>query len=363
MVQELLDAIIAYGKSCGDGEIPSGKTKQAAFASIIWFLETEDALALAELGKTAVCLRNERCGPRLAVRGLVEFSSYCGNTCRYCGLHRGNRNAQRYRLAKEQILDCAAAICQAHIGTMVLQSGEEATGAEFLEEVLREVKAAHPNLAITLSVGEREEDDYRRWKEAGADRFLLRIESSDPVLYESLHQGRKVESRLRCLDTLQRLGYQTGSGLMIGVPEQRLEHIARDLLFFAEKGYDMVGIGPFIPHPDTDFRDERAGSVDLTLRTVALARLLLPEAWIPATTALGSMDRDYRLDALRCGANVVMPNFSPADCKKKYAIYPGKRCIGEANLCAEEMLGSLAASAGLFVDTSRADAPRMGKKP
>ena len=360
-VQQAIETIILYGQECrkAQGQLLSSQ-KEAVTAALSWFLETQDKEALSQLAQAGVAMRNRCCGPRLAVRGLVEFSSYCGNTCLYCGLNRGNSQAERYRLTKEEILTCASAICKAQIGTMVLQSGEDGTKAEFLEEVLRSVKAAHPNLAITLSVGERRAEDYSRWKAAGADRFLLRIESSDPELYASLHQGRRVETRIQCLDTLQALGYQTGSGLMIGVPGQATSHIVKDLLFFAEKGYDMVGIGPFIPHPDTPFRHEKAGSVDLTLRTVSLARLLLPEAWIPATTALGSMDRDYRLDALMQGANVVMPNFSPDDCKKKYAIYPGKRCISEENTTAPTMLAPLAAAAGLTVDTSRADAPRMG---
>ena len=196
-VQQAIETIISYGQECrkAQGQLLSSQ-KEAVTAALSWFLKTQDKEALSQLAQAGVAMRNRCCGPRLAVRGLVEFSSYCGNTCLYCGLNRGNSQAERYRLTKEEILTCASAICKAQIGTMVLQSGEDGTKAEFLEEVLRSVKAAHPNLAITLSVGERRAEDYSRWKAAGADRFLLRIESSDPELYASLHQGRRVHRHL-----------------------------------------------------------------------------------------------------------------------------------------------------------------------
>ena len=317
-------------------------------------LASDDTEERAALYREASSIRDAECGRRMVLRGLVEFSSYCGNDCRYCGLNRENKNADRYRLTADEILESVAPIAAAGIRTVVLQSGEDGCDAAWLASVIREIKVRH-DMATTLSVGERKREDYALWKEAGADRYLLRVESTDPALYAALHKNRALETRLRCLDDLRNLGYQVGSGIMVGPPGQTLGHIARDILFFTTRDFDMLGIGPFIPHPDTPFRDEHAGTVALTLNTVALTRILTRNSWIPATTALGSLDRDYRVDALRAGANVVMPNFSPVAVKKKYAIYPGKRCLTENTGACAGCMGRLAESAGLGLDYSRAD--------
>lgn len=343
-----LSRVIAQGASSGASATPD------LARDLEYLLASDSADELNELYRTASRIRDEQCGPRMVLRGLIEFSSYCKNDCLYCGLNRANPGAERYRLTKDEILESAALVHKAGIRTAVLQSGEDGCDAEWLADIVREIKSLY-DMAITLSVGERPREDYALWKKAGADRFLMRVESSDPELYASLHRGRTLASRLRALDELQSLGYQTGSGIMVGPPGQTLAHIARDILFFASRDFDMIGIGPFIPHPDTPFRDAHAGSVALTLKTVALTRIVTGNPWLPATTALGSLDRDYRVDALRAGANVVMPNFSPVSVKKKYEIYPGKRCISEHTGACAGCMGRIAQQAGLELDYARAD--------
>lgn len=325
----------------------------ATEADLVFLLDTTDPDEQALLFTEAARIRNKHCGARMVLRGLVEFSSYCTNSCFYCGLNRTNTNAQRYRLTSDQIVESARLVWNAGIKTIVLQSGEDAMDAHEIATVISRIKAEH-TMAITLSVGERPRKDYALWKDAGADRYLLRIESTDPALYASLHNGRTLETRLQCLDTLQDLGYQTGSGFMVGPPGQSLEIIAKDIQFLAQKNYDMIGIGPFIPHPDTPLRNAPAGDIHLTLRAVALIRLTSRNAWLPATTAVGSLDRDYRVDALQAGANVLMPNFSPVDVKTKYAIYPGKRCITETTADTAS-IEDIAHAAGLTLDYARAD--------
>lgn len=307
-------------------------------------------------------VRRREIGDGVLLRGLVEFSSHCGNSCFYCGLNRDNRNLTRYRLSSGQILACVDEIARRNIGTVVLQSGEDGTDAGFIADIVSEVKRRY-GLAVTLSVGERPREDYRLWRTAGADRYLLRIESSDRTLYEALHRGRSWDSRLRCLRELRELGYQVGSGIMVGVPGQTPGILARDIAFFRDMDFDMIGIGPFIPHPDTPLRDAPAGDVDLTLRVVALTRIVTRNAHLPATTALGSMGQDYRVDGLRAGANVIMPNFTPAVYKRLYEIYPGKRCVSEPTGACALCMEGLAAAAGLHIDPSRGDSLKAGTRP
>ena len=354
-----LDAAATRARETAQNSAQGDAQQEAHLADTILadlelILAATDPDETALLDRTAAAIRDAECGRRMVLRGLVEFSSACANDCRYCGLNRNNRNAERYRLTKEEILECADMIADSDIRTIVLQSGEDRAPAGFLAEVVREIKARH-DMAITLSAGERPREDFALWKEAGADRYLMRVESSSPELYASLHEGRTLETRLRCLDDLQELGFQTGSGTMVGPPGQTLAHIARDIAFFSTRDFDMIGIGPFIPHPDTPFRAEPSGSVRLTLSVVALTRVVTRNSWLPATTALGSMDRDYRVDALRAGANVVMPNFSPVSVKKKYEIYPGKRCLTERTGACAGCMEGLARAAGLELDRSRAD--------
>jgi len=294
-------------------------------------------------------------GDGILLRGIVEFGSYCRNTCSYCGLHAGNSRVTRYRMSAEEVLESVVRIASQGIQTVVLQAGEDdGLDPGWLAEVVSDVKNRF-DIAITLSVGERPQEDYALWRKAGADRYLLKIESSDKALYESLHKGRRLETRLRCLFDLTTLGYQVGCGIMVGLPGQSLRHIAEDILFFARGRFDMIGIGPFIPHPQTPLREERPGSVPLTLKTLALTRIATKITHLPATTSLGSMDRDYRLDGLQAGANVLMPNFTPVQYKKLYEIYPGKRCVSEptgaCGLCMEGLVESI----GRTIDYSRGD--------
>lgn len=327
-------------------------------SSLVYLLEADDPDENALLFARARAVRDRHSGPRMVVRGLVEFSSYCRNTCFYCGLNRENPAAERYRLTVDEILTSARLVAEAGIRTIVLQSGEDCYDAEELARAVRAIRERY-DIAITLSVGERPREDYALWRKAGADRYLLRVEATDADLYSSLHEGRELSTRLECLQTLRELGYQVGSGVMVGPPGQTTGQLARDIRFLASREFDMIGVGPFIPHPDTPFRGASAGDVKLTLRVVALLRLITRNAWLPATTALGSMDRDYRIDALNAGANVLMPNFSPFEVKKKYEIYPGKRCVTERTGACAECTEVIARAAGLGIDWSRADSLKM----
>jgi biotin synthase len=329
-------------------------TQNEITADLVFLLQSVETDEKAILYKKAAQIRDKQCGRRMVLRGLLEISSFCTNSCYYCGLNRNNKKAERYKLSANQILECCDKIWNSGIKTVVMQSGEDSMPTEDLATIIKEIKSRY-DMAITLSVGERPRADYECWKNAGADRYLLRIESSDPILYASLHQDRTVETRIRCLDDLQDLGYQTGCGFMIGVPGQTLNHIAQDIIFMAERNFDMIGIGPFIPHPDTPFRDSPIGDIQLTMNTEALIRITNKNAWLPATTAVGSLDKDYRVEVLKAGANVIMPNFSPTSVKKKYAIYPGKKCITERVEDYAEEMQTLASAADLILDYSRAD--------
>ncbi|MFA5339268.1 MAG: [FeFe] hydrogenase H-cluster radical SAM maturase HydE [Candidatus Omnitrophota bacterium] len=309
-------------------------------------LSLEDEKALVELYERADKVRHEYAGDAILLRGLVEFSNFCGKHCYYCGLNATNRSLERYRLTKEEILESVKQIAAANIKTVVLQSGENPMlKPEWLAGLIKDIKLRY-EIAVTLSVGERPREDYKLWKDAGADRYLLKIETSDKKLYDSLHYGMDFENRLRCLRDLKGLGYETGSGIMVGLPGQTLRSIAADILFFKEWDFDMIGIGPFIPHGKTPLADNTAGDVNLVLKTLALTRIVTKRANLPATTALGSLGKDFRVEGLMAGANVLMPNFTPAPYKKLYEIYPNKRCISESTGSCAPCMESLAASIG-----------------
>jgi len=300
-------------------------------------------------------VRREYCGDGVFLRGIIEFSNFCIRDCFYCGLNKNNLNLTRYRMKKEELLEGIESLAKRGIKTVVLQSGDDpGIGTLWLKDIILEIKSRF-GIAITLSVGERCTDDYKIWKDAGADRYLLKIETSDKDLYGSTHSGMSYAERIRCLDGLKDLGYQVGSGNIIGLPGQTLKIIAEDILFFKERDFDMIGIGPFISHDDSRFCGREKGSALLTLKTIALTRIVTKNAHIPATTALGSLEKDYRPDGLRCGANVLMPNFTPQPYRRLYEIYPGKRCVDEPVGACNYCMGDMAKRSGRFIDYGRGD--------
>jgi biotin synthase len=274
-------------------------------------------------------VRRENVGEEVHLRGLIEFSSYCRNDCLYCGLRRSNAKAHRYRLDPDEIVAVAAEGVRLGYRTLVLQSGEDLWySSKTLARIVEQIKKL--DVAVTLSIGERSFQEYKDFFLAGTDRFLLRFETSDPDLYQHLHPGQTLGARLRCLENLDRIGYQVGSGHIVGLPGQTLSILASDLLLLKELQPDMVGIGPFVPDPDTPLGGALPGDVDLTLRTVAICRLLLPWAHLPATTALATRDPAGYAKGLQYGANVVMPNITPLKYRLSYQIYPRRSNQSEA---------------------------------
>lgn len=276
-------------------------------------------------------VRQQIYGNDIYVRGLVEFTNYCKNDCYYCGIRRSNKNAQRYRLTEEDILLCCQQGYELGFRTFVLQGGEDGYYTdERLLSIIHKIKAEYPDCALTLSIGEKSEESYRDYREAGVDRYLLRHETADEKHYGKLHpSSMSCEHRKNCLRTLKKLGFQTGAGFMVGAPYQRVENLADDFLFLKELNPEMVGIGPFIPHQDTPFHGEKSGTLEDTLFYLALLRLMLPHVLLPATTALGTIHPKGREMGVLSGANVVMPNLSPVSVRKKYMLYDGKICTGD----------------------------------
>ena len=276
-------------------------------------------------------VRQQIYGNVIYVRGLIEFTNYCKNDCYYCGIRRSNKNAQRYRLTEEDILLCCQQGYELGFRTFVLQGGEDGYYTdERLLSIIHKIKAEYPDCALTLSIGEKSEESYRDYREAGVDRYLLRHETADEEHYGKLHpSSMSCEHRKNCLRTLKKLGFQTGAGFMVGAPYQTVENLADDFLFLKELNPEMVGIGPFIPHQDTPFHGEKSGTLEDTLFYLALLRLMLPHVLLPATTALGTIHPKGREMGVLSGANVVMPNLSPVSVRKKYMLYDGKICTGD----------------------------------
>ena len=284
-----------------------------------------------DLKSRACALRDERYGKKIFKRGLIEFTNYCKNDCLYCGIRRSNRLVNRYRLSEEEILQCCKEGYGLGFRTFVLQGGEDPyyTDARMVS-IVSSIHEAYPECAITLSIGERSEESYRALREAGADRYLLRHETADPFHYDLLHPNEmSVNSRKKCLGVLRSLGYQVGSGFMVGSPGQTARCLAEDMVFLQELQPHMIGIGPFVPHKDTPFAHEPQGSLELTLFMLSALRLAFPDALIPATTALGTIAPDGREQGILSGANVVMPNLSPVAHRKDYSLYDNKICTGE----------------------------------
>jgi biotin synthase len=340
---------------------------------VAWLRET-DPSALAELWRRADDVRQQNVGGEVHLRGLIEFSNYCVRLCAYCGLRAPNGGILRYRMSEDEILQCAHQAVQFGYGTIVLQSGEDpGTKAEWLANLIRRVRAATP-LAVTLSLGERSEDDYLAWREAGADRYLLRFETSNRALYDQIHPPRPGtrSDRLAILRRLREIGYEIGSGVMIGIPGQTCEGLARDIELFGELDLDMIGCGPFIVHPDTplgdpDFQpllpegDQVSANEMMTYKVIALARLVCPKANIPSTTALATLNRvNGREMGLVRGANIVMPNLTPVKYRALYEIYPNKACVGDTADGCFRCLNSRIESIGRQIGVGRGDSPRRG---
>ena len=275
--------------------------------------------------------RDEIYGNNIYIRGLIEFTNYCKNNCLYCGIRRGNSNASRYRLTKEEILSCCDIGYKLGFRTFVLQGGEDMYFTDsILVDIISNIKKNHPDCAITLSLGERSKESYKLLKMAGADRYLLRHETASKEHYQKLHPSNmSFDNRLRCINDLKELGYQVGIGFMVKSPYQTEEMLASELVFLKKVNPQMVGIGPFIPHKDTPFNKETAGSAELTTFLLSLIRLTLPGVLLPATTALGTIDPLGREKGILAGANVLMPNLSPTIVRKKYTLYDNKICTGD----------------------------------
>lgn len=277
----------------------------------------------------AVKIQRRKFGKDIFRRALIECTNYCRNNCSYCGIRRDNKTVARYRLSKEEILGCCGRAAELGFKTFVLQGGEDpAFNPDFTAEIIREIRPRFPDTAITLSLGEQSRETYVLWKKAGADRYLLRHESANEAHYRFLHSRdnpeRTAAVRKKCLAYLKEAGYQTGSGFMVGSPEQTSAHLAEDLLFLSDLQPEMVGIGPFIPHDKTPFADYPGGSLELTTFLISVIRIMLPDALIPSTTALASISGRGREEGILAGANVVMPNISPSYARKKYEIYQNK---------------------------------------
>lgn len=324
---------------------------------LLALITMEDQEADRYLAHRASQVRDRVYGKQVFIRGLIEFTNYCRNDCNYCGIRRSNRNCSRYRLTQEQILGCCEAGYGLGFRTFVLQGGEDSWFTrERITELVRTIKGKFPDCALTLSMGEKDRETYQEWFDAGADRYLLRHETADPEHYSLLHPKElSLANRMRCLRDLKDIGYQTGCGFMVGSPGQTPEMILRDLRFIQEFRPQMVGIGPFIPHRDTMYRDEKAGSAALTLRLLAILRLMRPDVLLPATTALGTVLGDGRQQGMLSGCNVVMPNLSPEDVREKYALYDNKLSFGAEAAESVQLLKASMAAIGHQVVTDRGD--------
>lgn len=304
-------------------------------------------------------IREEHFGNQIYVRGLIEFTNYCKNDCYYCGIRRSNRNAERYRLTMEQILECTDTGYELGFRTFVLQGGEDGYYTdERLEEIIKAIKEKHPDCALTLSLGERSRKSYELFYQAGADRYLLRHETADANHYQRLHpEEMSYQHRMNCLKELKDIGYQVGCGFMVGSPGQTEETLAEDMLFIQEFQPHMVGIGPFVPHHETPFGREPGGTVEDTLYLLSLIRILEPTVLLPATTALGTIDPRGREKGILAGANVVMPNLSPTNVRKKYELYDNKICTGDEAAECRSCLSNRMKTIGCELVTHRGDAP------
>ena len=332
-------------------------THNISFEEMTLLLDSKDDEARDYLAKSARQVADSIYGKEIYTRGLIEFTNYCKNNCLYCGIRSENRNVNRYRLTKVEILSCTDQGYELGFRTFVLQGGEDAYfNDETMCDIVAAIKEKHPDCAITLSIGERSGESYKRLFDAGADRYLLRHETADEEHYKKLHPGNLLLSnRMRCLQELKDIGYQVGCGFMVGSPYQTYETLYKDLMFIKEFRPHMVGIGPFIPHHDTPFRDEAAGTLEMTLKLLSIIRLIHPEVLLPATTALGTIHPQGREMGILAGANVVMPNLSPVEVRKDYLLYDNKLCTGEESAMCRDCLDKRITGIGYKLVESRGD--------
>lgn len=338
---------------------------------ILSWLRENDPGRLAELWQRADEVRRQHVGDAVHLRGLIEISNYCVRQCAYCGLRASNDGVTRYRMHADEIMDCVRLARHFGYGTVVMQAGEDyGWSAPAMADLIHQIKD-ETELAVTLSLGERSDEELLLWRQAGADRYLLRFETSNRTLYERIHpsRGGRVSDRLAMLRRLHEMGYETGSGAMVGIPGQSYEDVADDIDNYADLDLHMIGVGPFIPHPDTplskpgaaptiDARQQVPNTPLMTMKVVALTRLTCRATNIPSTTALASLDRDGgRVSALARGANVIMPNMTPPDYRRCYEIYPAKACIYETPEQAHALALAEIERAGRQVGRGRGDSP------
>lgn len=343
--------------------------------AIYRWLTTDDRSLLAELWRQADLTRRRFVGDQVHLRGLVEVSNRCARNCLYCGIRADNRSLQRYLMSAEEIVACAHQAVEVGFGTLVLQAGEDADiGGQWLADIIRQVKE-ETDLAITLSLGERPVDDYQLWHDAGADRYLLRFETGNRELFDRIHPPLPGQGcdRLTILRQLRQIGYEVGSGVMVGIPGQSYQSLAEDIDRFRSLDLDMIGVGPYIPHPDTPLAkigcqwalppgEQVSSSVEMGYRVIALARLVCPQANIPSTTALATLDGPVGRElGLQRGANIVMPNLTPQKYRRMYEIYPAKAASNEdaGQSCAAALRQIRAL--GRTVGTGRGDSPNLHK--
>ncbi len=322
-----------------------------------YLIDNRDEEASRLLAEYAVATRKEIYSDKVFIRGLIEISNYCKNDCLYCGIRKSNKKCERYRLKRQEILECANEGYSLGFRTFVLQGGEdEYYSDDVLSEIVSSLKKLYPDCAVTLSLGERSKQSYKRLFDAGADRYLLRHETADSAHYSLLHPSMlSLQNRIKCLYDLREVGFQVGCGFMVGSPYQTSAHIAKDLKFIEEFKPDMCGIGPFIPHSDTPFANMRAGSAELTCFLLSVIRLIHPPVLLPSTTALGTIDDMGREKGILAGANVVMPNLSPVSVRKKYLLYNNKISTGSESAQCKADLEKRIKSIGYRVVTERGD--------
>lgn len=322
-----------------------------------YLIENRTPEAAEALAVKARAVREEIYGKAVYIRGLIEVSNICKNDCLYCGIRRSNKECDRYRLSEEEILECADEGYSLGFRTFVMQGGEDSFFSDdFMCGIIKKIKAKYPDCAITLSLGERSYESYEKMFKAGADRYLLRHETADKEHYEKLHPSEmSFDRRMECLKNLKKIGYQTGCGFMVGSPFQTAKTLAKDLKFVEEFKPAMCGIGPFIPHNATPFKDYPPGGAELTCYLLSIIRLIHPKILLPSTTALGTILPKGREMGLKAGANVVMPNLSPVSVRKKYELYDNKICTGDEAAQCIKCLSNRVKSVGYEIVTDRGD--------